>query len=121
MRFSKKNKSFRKIRNRKTRNINRKTRNRIYKKKYTHGGDFNSNIDTAQKTLNNAQNKFIVLNNAYNDQNLRQNIGIVGKGVIGIASNSASGNVTGTFREMNNTLTGAKQIGNLASNYKSKF
>jgi hypothetical protein len=121
MRFSKKNKSFRKTRNRKIRNKNRKTRNRIYKKKYINGGDFNSNINTAQETLNNAQNKFNVLNTAYNDQNLRRNIGNVGKGVIGIASNAASGNVTGTFREMNNTLTGAKQIGNSASNYKSKF
>lgn len=121
MRFSKKNKSFRKIRNIKTRNINRKTRNKIYKKKYTHGGNFNSNIDTAQERLYNAQNKFNVLNNVYNDQNLRKNIGDVSKGFIGIVSNTASGNVTGTFREMNNTLTGAKQIGNLASNYKSKF
>lgn len=121
MRFSKKNKSFRKMRNRKTINKNRKTINKNYKKKYTRGGDFNSNIDTAQETLNNAQNKFNVINNAYNDQNLRQNIKNVGKGVIGIASNAASGNVTGTFREMNNTLTGAKQIGNSANNYKSKF
>ena len=44
MRFSKKNKSFRKTRNRKTRNKNRKTINKNYKKKYTHGGDFNTNI-----------------------------------------------------------------------------
>lgn len=119
MRFSKKNKSFRKTKNRKTRNINRK--NRIYKKKYTHGGDFNSNIDRAQKTLNTAQNNYNVLNSAYNDQNLRRNIGNVGNGIIGIASNAASGNVTGTFREMNNTLESSKQIGNSANNYKSKF